>query len=95
MSSPGAEHPLAGVNEVKDKAEQVEVVAGDPPVKVAAAAVLNHPCVILKTTLPLVIGSVVAVVNARVKVPVVVAPEPGRQQQRQQWYRYRWHCHRL
>ena len=52
----------------------MQVVAGDPPVKVAAAAVLNHPCVKLKTALPLVIGSVVAVVNARVKVPVVVAP---------------------
>ena len=39
----GAEHPLAGVNEVKDRAEQVQVVAGDPPAKVAAAAVLNIP----------------------------------------------------
>jgi len=74
VSSPGAEHPLAGVNEVKDKAKQVQVVAGDPPVKVAASAVLNHPCVILNTMLPLVIGRAVAVVNARVKLPVVVAP---------------------
>ena len=74
MSTPGAGHPLAGVNEVKDRAEQVQVVAGDPPVKVAAAAVLNHPAVKLKTTLPPVVGRAVAVVNARVKVPVVVAP---------------------
>ena len=43
MSNPSAEHPLAGVNEVKDRAEQVQVVAGDPTAKVAAAAVLNHP----------------------------------------------------
>ena len=70
----GAEHPLAGVNEVKDRAEQVQVVAGDPPAKVAAAAVLNHPGVKLKTNLPPVVGRAVAVVNARVKVPVVVAP---------------------
>ena len=70
----GAEHPVAGVNEVKDRAEQVQVVAGDPPAKVAAAAVLNHPGVKLKTTLPPVVGRAVAVVNARVKVPVVVAP---------------------
>jgi hypothetical protein len=64
VSNPGAEHPLAGVNEVKDRAEQVQVMAGDPTAKVAAAAVLNHPCVNLNTTFPLVIGSVVAVVNA-------------------------------
>ncbi len=43
VSSPAAVHPLAGVNEVKDKAEQVQVVAGDPTAKVAAAAVLHIP----------------------------------------------------
>ena len=64
---------MAGVNEVKDR-EQVEVEAVDPTAKVAAAAVFNHPGVKLKTALPLVIGSVVVVVNARVEVPVVVAP---------------------
>ena len=73
VSTPDAEHPLAGVNEVKDR-EQVEVEAVDPTAKVAAVAVLNHPGVKLKTTLPPVVGSVVAVLNARVKVPVVVVP---------------------
>jgi hypothetical protein len=64
---------VVGVNEVKDRAEQVEVVAGDPPVKVVAAAPLKYPCVKLEVILPVVIGAVVAVVNARVKIPVVVA----------------------
>jgi len=73
VSSPAAVHPEAALPATKDRA-QVEVVAGDPPVKVAAVAVLNHPPVKLNTTLPLVIGRAVAVVNARVKVPVVVAP---------------------
>ena len=73
----GAEHPVAGVNEVKDRAEQVQVVAGDPPAKVAAAAVLNHPGVKLKMILPPVIGTFVWVVNARVKVPEVDAVAPG------------------
>ena len=60
--------------EVKVRAEQVEVVAGDPPTKVAAAAVLKYPGVKLKMILPMAIRTVVVVVNARVKVPVVAAP---------------------
>ncbi len=73
MSATAAVHPAAALPAV-NAIEQVEVVAGDPPDKVAAAAPLNHPCVNLKMILPLVIGTFVWVVNARVKVPVVVAP---------------------
>lgn len=74
VAATAAEHPVAALPDVKSRAEQVEVVAGDPPDSVAAAAVLKYPGVKWKMILPLVIGSVVAVVNARVKVPVVVAP---------------------
>ncbi len=44
---------MAGVNEVKDRAEQVQVVAGDPHVKVAAAAVLNIPSLQVLVLVPL------------------------------------------
>jgi len=76
MAATAALHPEAAVPG-ENAIEQVEVVAGDPPVKVAAAALLNHPCVKLKTILPLVIGTFVWVVNARVKVPAAFAVAPG------------------
>ena len=70
--------PIAGACfeplEVKVRAEQVEVVGGDPPVKVAAPAVLKYPGVKLKTILPMAIRKIVEVVNARVKVPTVAVP---------------------
>ena len=74
VSNPGAEHPVAGMPEVKVRAEQVEVAAGDPPVNTADPAVLKYPGVNLKMILPMAIGKIVEVVNARVKVPTVTVP---------------------
>lgn len=41
VSQTAAEHPVAALPEFNERLEHVEVVAGVPPVKVAAAAVLK------------------------------------------------------
>lgn len=69
-----AVHPLAKLPVVNDTEEQVEVVAGLPPVSVAADAVFKYNGVKLKMTLPVLLGTAVAIVNESDKVPVTDVP---------------------
>lgn len=69
-----AVHPVATLPAVNCTLEQVEVVAGLPPVSVAAVAVFKYDGVKLKTILPVSLGNAVMVVNEKVKVPDAVVP---------------------
>jgi len=69
-----AVHPLAKLPVDNDTEEQVEVVAGLPPDNVAAVAVFKYNGVKLKTILPPVLGTAVAIVNESDKVPVTDVP---------------------